>query len=382
MSNRRGPNEGSIVERKDGRWVAVVNLGWEDGKRKRKSYYGKTYEEVRAKLVDATKKRDENVPLGDGRMTVESYLDMWLEQVVKRECKPLTYATYKSVVDNHLKKGIGKAKLAKLTPAQVRSLLNKRRDEGLSVRRVQIIREVLRNALNQAMREGIVSRNVAALTSGPKTVKNPVKPFDPQEAQRFLAAAKDDRLEALWTLTLATGLREGEVLGLKWEDVDLDAGVLHVTHALQRVKGEGLQLVTPKSRSSLRTVAIPKIAVESLRQHRLQQKQEAAWGRKRWQDTGYVFTTKIGTPLDTNRLWIEYKKLLKNAGLRDQRFHDLRHACASLLLAQGVSPRTVMETLGHSQISLTMNTYSHVIDALKQDAAERMDAMLTGQKGQ
>ncbi|MCL5736933.1 MAG: site-specific integrase [Actinobacteria bacterium] len=381
MANRRGPNEGTICKRKDGRWVAVVNLGWEDGKRKRKSYYGETYEEVRGKLSDATKKRDDNIPLGDGRMTVESYLNTWLEQVVKPNCKPLTYATYKSIVDNHLNKGIGTAKLAKLTPAQVRGLLNKRRDNGLSVRRVQLIREVLRNALNQAMKDGLVSRNVAALASGPKTVKNPVNPFDPEEVQTFLRAAKNDRLEALWTLTLATGLREGEVLALRWEDVDLEAGLLQVRHALQRVKGQGLQLVTPKSRSSLRTVAIPKIAVESLRQHRLKQKQEAAWGRKRWQDTGHVFTTKIGTALDSHRLWVEYKKLLKAAGLRDQRFHDLRHCCASLLLTQGVSPRTVMETLGHSQISLTMNTYSHVVDALKQDAADRMDAALTGQKG-
>lgn len=378
MAGRRGHNEGSIYKRQDGRWVATLNLGWEDGKRKRKSYYGETRQEVQKKLTKALNDHARGIALGDDRLTVEKYLETWLEESVKPRVRPLTYATYKSVVANHLNKSIGKVKLVKLTPVQVQAMLNKRKDEGLSPRRVQLVREVLRNALNQAIKWGLVSRNVAALANAPRSVKNPVKPLSPEDVQAFLKAAQGDRLEALWTLTLATGLREGEVLGLHWDNIDLDAGTLRVTHALQRVKGEGLQRVEPKSESSRRTIPLPALVVESLRQHRLRQKQEAAWGRKRWQDTEFVFTTKIGTPLDAQRLQIEFKELLKRAGLGDKRFHDLRHSCASLLLAQGVSPRTVMETLGHSQISLTMNTYSHVMPAQKQDAADRMNAILRG----
>ena len=380
MSTRRGHNEGSIYKREDGRWVAVVNLGWENGKRKRKYLYGSTRQEVQKKLTKSLNDHARGITLGDDRLTVEAYLETWLKESVKPRVRPLTHTTYQSVVDTHLAPGLGKIRLAKLTPAHVQALLNAKTDADLSARRVQLIREVLRNALNQAMKWGLVSRNVAALVDAPRTVKKPVKPFTSEEVQSFLKAAKGDRLEALWMLALATGLREGEALGLKWEDIDLKEGTLRVRHALQRIPGKGLQLMEPKSESSRRTIPLPQLAAQALRQHQLRQKQEARWGGTKWQDTGHVFTTKIGTPLDTTRLWKEFKALLERAELRDQRFHDLRHCCASLLLAQGVSARTVMETLGHSQISLTMNTYAHVMPAQKQDAADRMDALLRAKK--
>jgi integrase len=380
MSSRRGHNEGSIYKRADGRWVAVVNLGWEDGKRKRKHLYGATRQEAQKKLTKALNDHNRGIPLPDDRQTVEAYLTAWLRDTVKPNRRPLTHRTYESIVNVHITPKLGKVRLSRLTPQQVQALLNAKKDEGLSARRVQLIREVLRNALNEAVRTELLARNVAALAEAPKTAREPVNPFTPDEAKAFLKAAQGHRLEALWTVAPAVGLREGEALGLKWEDVDLTAGTLRVRHALQRVKGQGLQLVEPKSATSRRTVPLPQVAVTALRTHQLHQKQEARWGGRKWHDTGHVFTNKIGKPLEQGMVWREFKALLKMAELRDQRFHDLRHCCASLLLAQGVSARTVMETLGHSQVGLTLNTYSHVMPALQQDAADRIDAALGVQK--
>ncbi len=198
----------------------------------------------------------------------------------------------------------------------------------------------------------------------------------PDEARAFLGAARGDDLEALYRLALSTGLRQGELLGLKWEDLNIDGAELRVNHALQRFGG-ALHLVPPKTVRSRRSVPIPALAVETLRTHRARQRDARLLAGARWHETGLVFATKWGTPIEPTNATRSFKRLLARAGLRQIRFHDLRHSCATLLLVQGVSPRVVMEILGHSQISLTMNTYSHVIPALQREAAARLDALLT-----
>ncbi|MGO9207206.1 MAG: site-specific integrase, partial [Candidatus Limnocylindrales bacterium] len=197
------------------------------------------------------------------------------------------------------------------------------------------------------------------------------------QAQVFLRAIRADRLEALYLVALGVGLRQGEILGLSWSDLDLEAGTLTVRHALQRVGGH-LILVEPKSATSHRTVALPMLVLEALEAHQARQlvEQQAAGARWHADPRDLVFRTTIGTPLDGITVTRRFQALLRSAGLPHQRFHDLHHACASLLLTQGVAPRVVMETLGHSQIGLTMNTYSHVVPALGRDAAARMDALL------
>ncbi len=172
-------------------------------------------------------------------------------------------------------------------------------------------------------------------------------------------------------------LRRGEALGLRWTDVDLDTSTLKVRTSLQRVDGR-LQLVEPKTARSRRTIALPQSAIIALRHHRVRQLQERLLAGQRWHDTGMVFTTTIGTPLDPRNVYRHFQRALAEAGLPQKRFHDLRHTCATLLLAQGVHPRGVMDILGHSQIALTMDTYSHVIPALQREAAGRMDALLAG----
>ena len=177
-----------------------------------------------------------------------------------------------------------------------------------------------------------------------------------------------------YTVALAIGLRQGEALGLEWADIDLEGGALHVRHALQRVDGRLVQ-VEPKTKRSRRTIPLPELAIAALHAHRGRQLQEQLWQGSRWQESGYVFTTMIGTPLDGVSVTKAFQRILRRVGLPHQRFHDLRHGCASLLLAQGVSPRVVMEILGHSQISLAMHTYSHVIPSLERDALSKIDVL-------
>jgi len=240
---------------------------------------------------------------------------------------------------------------------------------------VREIRGILRTALNRALKWGLVSRNVAALTDAPRAEAKDVTVLTPDQARSLLEAARGNRLEALFTVALALGLRRGEALGIRWQDIDVDAGTLQVRQQLQRIGGK-LELVEPKTRKARRTVALPSIAVAALRAHRARQNAERLALGEAWVDSGLVFTSEIGTPLDPDNLKRSWYALRERAKLKTLRFHDLRHACATLLLAQGVHPRVVMETLGHSQIGVTMNVYSHVLPMLQREAADALDAAL------
>lgn len=200
----------------------------------------------------------------------------------------------------------------------------------------------------------------------------------PVEAKQLLAAAEDDRLGALYSVALALGLRQGEALGLSWEDVDFESRRLHIRHGLQRIAGE-LRLVEPKTRQSRRTIALPLVVIDALQHHKARQSQDRLLAGTRWHETGLVFTSTIGTPIEVGNLRRSFWRLLDKAGLPRMRFHDLRHSCASLLLVQGVSARVVMETLGHSNISITMDTYTHVLPELQRQAADAMDRALGNQ---
>lgn len=369
---KRGNNEGSVYQRTDGRWVAVVSLG--DGKRVAR--YAKTRAEAAARLSAALTSVQAGVPLPPERQTVAEFLTGWLETTAKRAVRPATFVSYRGLIRNHLAPELGKVQLSKLTPQQVEGMINRKLEAGFSPRRVEYMRGLLRHALNDALRWGLVGRNVATLVRPPRAERHELHTLTPEQARTFLAAIRGQRLEALYSVALAVGLRQGEALGLLWEDVDLDAGRIHVRRALQRIEGK-LQLVEPKTRRSRRTVVLPRYAVDALRRHRERQDGERGAAANLWEDHGFVFATPLGRPLDASNVTHGFQRLVGRAGLPRQRFHDLRHACASLLLVQGVNPRVVMEILGHSQISLTLDTYSHVIPALQEDAAQRMEALLS-----
>ncbi|HVF20362.1 MAG TPA: site-specific integrase [Mycobacteriales bacterium] len=243
---------------------------------------------------------------------------------------------------------------------------------------MQFLHAILRVALEDALRDGLIQRNVAKLVSPPRVRRSEVMPLTPVQARHLLDVARTDRLYALYVVALGLGLRRGEVLGLAWCDVDLDEKTLRVRQALQRTGGS-LQLVEPKSERSRRTLPMPSIVVEALRAHRVQQAQDRLAAGSMWHDSGLVFTSVIGTALEPRNVTRRFKDLAETAGLPSSvRLHDLRHTAASFLLAQGVQPRVVMETLGHSGISLTMNTYAHVMPVAQRQAASEMDAVLGG----
>jgi integrase len=373
---RRGHNEGSIHKRPDGRWVGVLHLGYKDGKRDRKYFYGKTQKEARQKLEAAKRDLERGLPVDIERQTVAQFLDRWLADVVRPKVRPSTYDSYAGHVRLYLKPTLGHHQLTKLTPQHVQSLLNEKLAAGLSPRTVQYMRSVLRNALNQAMKWDLVARNVATLVDPPRSRRPEVRPLTPEQARAFLGAVKGDRLEGLFTVAVALGLRQGEALGLRWEDIDLDAGTLRVRHTIQKINGEWC-FVEPKTDRSRRTIVMPAATITALRAHRRRQAEERLAAGARWQDWHLVFPSAVGTPLNGSNVTHRLQRILESANLPRQRFHDLRHCCASLLLAQHVPMRVVMEILGHSQISLTMDTYSHVMPALQHEAASLMDAILT-----
>lgn len=374
---KRGQNEGSIYKRDDGRWCAVVNLGYQNGKRKRKYFYGDTRREVQQQLTKSLRDQQQGLQIAPERQALGQFLTCWLEDSAKPSVRPKTYVSYEQIVRIHLNPELGRIPLAKLTPRDVQAFINRKLAAGLSPRTVDYCRAVLRRALNQALRWGLVARNVATLVDPPKQSRPSPRFLTPAEARVFLETVKGDRLEVLYTVALAIGLRQGEALGLVWEDVDLEAGTLTVRYALQRVGGK-LTRVEPKTQTSRRTLALPGVALAALRRHRTRQLEERLVAGSRWQDSGLVFTTMTGTPLDARNVVRQFHRLRTQAGLSWLRFHDLRHAYGSLLAAQGVHPRVAMELMGHSQLSVTMQVYTHVAPELAREAADKIDALLGG----
>ena len=310
-------------------------------------------------------------------ITVGELLDRWLDEAVALTVRPGTLASYRYVVRVHLRPALGDVPLASLTAQHVQGFLNAKAASGLAPRTVGYLRGVLRQALGFAERMDLVGRNVARLARPPRVPRRQVSPLTIEQARTFRAAVAGDRLEALYLVAVGCGLRQGEILGLRWDDVDLERRTLSVRFALARVDGE-LRLVEPKSATSRRTVPMPAFVADALAAHRVRQATEALPRRPAPPDpfADLVFTTTLGTPLDGISVTRRFQRVLKGAGLPRQRFHDLRHAAASYMLAAGVPARVVMETLGHSEISLTLNTYSHVLPGLGRDAADRMDALL------
>jgi integrase len=388
---RRGHKEGTIVQRSDGRWMASMQVGYEGGKRNRKTFYGRTRAEVQEKLTDALSNLRKGIsPVLNERLTLGAFLLGWLEGTVKRKVRASTYRGYESKIRTHLIPALGTVALVKLTPERLntffneeltvppltRTKLSQAATKQLSPQTVKHLRAILRAALNDAVKWSLIHRNVATLVDGPTVPYREVQVPSPDEARGLLEAAQSHRLGGLFTLCLATGLRQGEALGLHWPDIDLESGTLTVRRALQRIEGE-FRFVEPKTRSSRRDVPIPAIAIAALHRHRARQREERLVCGSEWQDSGLVFTTATGRPLQGTAVTRDFQALLAQTGLRRLRFHDLRHACASLLLAQGAHPRVIMETLGHSRIDLTMNTYAHVIPALRREAADMIDLALT-----
>lgn len=376
MASRRASGEGSIFYREDRkRWVGVIDLGWINGKRERRSVFGKTQKEVREKLSAMRREQERGVNLAVKSQTVEQYLTQWLSDVVQGSVRPRTYESYESTIRKHILPTLGRIELTKLNPQHVQALLQCKKKEGLAPGSVANIRRVLRAALNQALEWEIVGRNAAKPVKPPKVERLEIRVFTPDEANQFLLAIKGDRWEGLFATALLTGLRQGELLGLHWSDVHLDDGKLYVRYSLQRINRK-LTLVAPKTEVSRREVRLARRAVDALRQHRVRQLEERSREGTRWQEQDLVFPSTIGTPAEKSNINKKLSDLLEREGLPPMRFHDLRHCYASLLLSKGVHPKLVQDQLGHTQLSTTMDLYSHVIPESRVEVAAAMDALL------
>ena len=241
----------------------------------------------------------------------------------------------------HILPTLGRMNLRALTPTHVRTLLANKAADGLGARSVQIIHSTLRTMLSEAMREELIERNVVTVVRPPSVERVEVQPWSTEEASRFLAASADHRLHALFAVGVALGLRKGELLALRWDDVDLEGGVLHVRQNVQRLPEMGLVFGPPKSNKSRRTIPLPAASAKVLRTHRANQAAEALALGPAWVDSGLVFTSTVGTVIEPRNLNRFFDELIAKAGVRRIRFHDLRHTCASLLLAQNVPARVV-----------------------------------------
>lgn len=376
---RRGHGEGSVYQRDDGLWCASVELGFQNGKRRRKIIYGKTEKEVIARRKTLHLQQELGVDVTTERKTVAQICEEWLETVIKPNRRPRTYESYTDMVRRHILPAIGQRPVSKLTPDEVQRMLNTLSASGLSPRTVRYARAILRKALHQAMQWNYIFRNVATMVEVPRVEKFKIQPLTVEQAQSLLDSVQGHRLESLYRVALSLGLRRGEILGLRWCDVDLNTRMLRIEVALQRVQGR-LELSAPKTESSVRSLPLPEVLVRSLHAHRQRQAQESLRLGDAWHDHGLVFPSEVGTPMEPRNLLRHFKAVLKTAGLPTTiRFHDLRHSCGTFLIAQGVHPRVVMEILGHSQISVAMNTYGHVFPETQRQAVETVDALFHAQ---
>lgn len=334
---------------------------------KRKWVYGRTRQEVARKVTRALKATADGIPIPGDELTVERFVRGWLTDTVPNRVRPVTLISYTGLMRLHILPELGRVRLSRLTPEQVQALLNRKLAAGLSPRTVELVRAVLRQALGHALRWNLVGRNVAALTNRPRLNRQEVRPFDAAQAQRLLQAVRGDRLEALYTVALALGIRQGEALALRWQDVDFEEALISIRRSLVRIGGE-FTLEDPKTPRSRRTLGpLPPALMEALRAHRQRQTEERL-AAPTWSDWDLVFCSASGSPLHSSTVTKAFQSQIAAAGLPRQTFHDLRHACASLLMAQGVNPRVVMEILGHSTITTTMNVYSHVAPSTQRDA--------------
>ena len=371
---RRGHGEGGIRQRPNGLWEARVTAGYVDGRPVRRSLYGRTRREVLDKLVPALACVQRGEPLAQGSRSLGSFLAEWVDGLEMR-VRPSTARRYADLLRLHVLPALGSVKLARLTPQRVEALLSEKLASGLSARTVWHIRAVLRAALGDAVRVGEVTRNAAGLARPPRVEGYHVEPMTPVRAAAILDAAAGSDLEAPIALALWTGLRQGELLALRWSDVDLDGMRLSV-HATLQHRGGRWALEPTKTAKSRRTIGLPSPAADALAAHRQRQVEERLLLGAAWESplVDLVFTDPWGRPIDGRNLTQRFQTILRAAGLPRIRFHDLHHAAATLMLASGTDLKVVSEVLGHSAIGIgtTANVYAGVLDELKADAADRL----------
>lgn len=370
--------EGTVSgPRKDGRYVGAFYAPTTAGTRKRVYVYGRTREEAYERLIEAQAKVIRGIPVPATSWKLGPYLDYWLENVVRPNRRPATFALYEMTVRLHIAPELGKYPLKRLTVPIVQSFLNGKLRAGRSVRNVQIMRQVLSAALSRAVREELLARNVARLVELPTWEPAEVVPWTPAEALAFLAASRADPLYPAFVLLLLYGMRRGEVLGLRWQDIDFHNEIIHVRQQIHRAGGE-LHIGPVKTRAGSRDLPLLGLARSALTaRQEIQESDRAKLGRA-WADTGLVFTTRTGRPVEPRNLVRSFARVCDDSKVRKIRVHTIRHTTASLLKDLRVPARDTQIILGHAHISTTQQIYTHVDEAARRDALTRLNKLLGG----
>ena len=363
---RRRNQEGSIYRREDGRYEGKVRIAG-----RRRSFYGKSEKAVRQQIRQAITDHERGVRPLSGQVTIEQFFARWLEEVVKLTREERTYEVYCYHARSHILPTLGRVRLDRLTPDQVQRLYARLQQSGLAPKTVRNVHGVLNSALNQAVEWRLVAQNAAALTKRPKVVRRKgVRTLTPAEVLRLWAAA-NPRWKTLLLVTALTGARQGEILALKWSDVDFERGTLTIQRQLQRSK----RLKEPKA-DSRRTIDLTETERALLREHQQRQGELRLAKGPAWEDHDLIFCTDRGRPLGYRVVFREYKKVLRRAGLPDISFHDLRHSNATILAAAGVPLKVIQERLGHADIKTTLEFYEHVTPPMGKEAARRLEGLL------
>ncbi len=372
---RRVNGDGSLTRRADGRWMGRYYAWTSSGTRKRITVYGKTRQQAAERMREAQQRNERGIPVPDRSWKLADWLDHWLEHVVLPNRRPATYRLYEMTVRLYLKPGLGTIPLTRLSASRVQAFFNGHLAAGHSVRTVQVMRTVLSSALSRAMREELISRNVARLVELPGWERQPITPWSAAEARAFLDAARNDPLYPAFMLLLVYGLRLGEVLGLRWHNIDEQEGEVRIRQQLQRQRGQ-LQLYPVKTAAGRRELPLLPVAEDMLALRRETQASDRRELGRAWQDTGLVFTTKTGRPIEPRNLLRSFRRICAHQDLRVIKVHHLRHTTATLLKNLGVPARDAQLILGHSRLAVTLEIYTHEDRQAKREALGRISDVL------
>jgi len=376
MARRRGNNEGSIFKRKDGRWCAQVSL---EGQRL--TMYGKTRMQCRDWIRQTLPKNEDSPAFGYKQLTLERYVETWLGYK-KLSQRPRTVHSYRRMAELYLLPRLGKMLLKDIRPGHIQQLYKNMREDGKGARTIQLAHVVLHCIFRQVVKEGILRRNPLEAVDRPRVETAEFHILNEEQVRRFMIFASESRYETLFHLALTSGMRKGELLGLKWCDVDWVKGVVKVQRQLQIVPDQGVALVAPKSKAGYRQIKLGQGSMRKLEAHQKQQALEKAAAGERWQEHGLIFTTSIGTYVNQSKVSRVFKQILQQAGLPDMRFHDLRHTSISILLANGTPVNTVQRRAGHSKASVTTDIYGHAMDRSAERAAQKIEEIITPRKNE